>query len=225
MLGVSGAGDYQPSLKTSAYTVQIALWNILIISLCTWSLPLQSMLKHGLVIWGFWWLGTGIISIQLLENSTVDPLVVPRPWEVFSCKATSNLIVEHSVFLSPQTRLELWFWPLIQIGKRLSVVGGRPASVHYRLNYVGAFRCCRGRHFRATFWGWETARSPCVSQVQGNLSSDKLPGAKGSELKPSVRAWVSIWLRKPAKQKTADGRKTPQERPLDVLFQANKSKT
>lgn len=28
-------------------------------------------------------------------------------------------------------------------------------------------------------WGWEGARAPCMSGTQGDLSSDKLPGARG----------------------------------------------
>lgn len=29
------------------------------------------------------------------------------------------------------------------------------------------------------FWEWEVARSPCMSETQGDLSSDQLPGARG----------------------------------------------
>lgn len=56
--------------------------------------------------------------------------------------------------------------------------------------------------------GWRTAKSPRLSGTRSVLSSDQFPGAKGSGRKPATRAWVSVWLRKQMKQKTADSRKT-----------------
>ena len=38
------------------------------------------------------------------------------------------------------------------------------------------------------------ARLPSMPWIQGDLSSDPLPGAKGSEQKPSARAWVLLLL-------------------------------
>lgn len=60
----------------------------------------------------------------------MDSLVVPRPWGAFSCKAVSNLIVEDSVFLSPQTWLRIMVLVLIQIGKRLLVLDWLVSNIY-----------------------------------------------------------------------------------------------
>lgn len=84
--------------------------------------------------------------------------------------------------------------------------------------------CCRGRNFRTMFWGeTQLGRHACRGpQAVCLLISSQEP--KGSEWKPSARAWVSIWLRKPVKQKTADCRKTGQERLLDLFIISSKQK-
>lgn len=81
-----------------------------------------------------------------------------------------------------------------------------------------------GGHFRNTFLGWKTLSHRVCQGPRGCLSSDQLPEARGqgeSQRGLGLQADLeSKWDRKLLTRE-----KPWQGRPLDLLFQANKSKT
>ena len=86
-------------------------------------------------------------------------------------------------------------------------------------------RGCREGRFRNMFLGWEVAKSSCLSRTPGYLSSDLLPGARGQGKSQPGGLGFQSDLESKWNRKLLTREDLWQGRPLDLLFQANKSRT